>query len=179
MILSGYSGLLNAFFIGGRLLIVIGSIILPMRHFTNFKWSHYLNPSSWHALIAAVGTAGYSIVDSWPIHGLRIPIKNPQQIIAVTLIYALLQVIFASLWMGMVLLYNEQTRQSVVLSWSRKFKASLLTGMGIHATYVIVLISMSMVKNVSYIVAFRQGSIPIGVTFGIHFLKSHSQYRRF
>ncbi len=171
MIQTGYTGLINASFIIGGLLIVCGSIILPMKHFKDFQYSHYLNSSSWYALIAAFGTAGYSIVDGRAINGLKMLIEQPSQIIGVTLIYAFVQVLFASFWMGLVLLYNEQTRQSVVNMWHRKFKAFLFTGTGIHATYALVLISMSMVENVSYVVAFRQVSIPIGVIFGIYFFK--------
>jgi drug/metabolite transporter (DMT)-like permease len=171
MIQAGYKGIINLSFVSGGLLIVCGSIILPMRHFKDFTRSHYLNRSTWYAFIAAFGTAGYSIVDARAINGLKILIDQPQQIIAVTLIYAFVQVLFASFWMGMVLLYNQQTRQSVVNMWHKKLKAFLFTGTGIHATYALVLISMSMVENVSYVVAFRQVSIPIGVIFGIYFFK--------
>jgi uncharacterized membrane protein len=171
MIQAGYTGLINTSFIIGGLLIVCGSIILPMQHFKDFKRSHYLNQSTWYALIAAFGTAGYSIVDGRAINGLKILIQHPQQIIGATLIYAFVQMVCASFWMGMVLLYNEQTRQSVINMWNKKFKAFLFTGTGIHATYALVLISMSMVENVSYVVAFRQVSIPIGVIFGIYFFK--------
>jgi uncharacterized membrane protein len=171
MIQSGYKGIINISFVSGGLLIVCGSIILPMMHFKDFQRSHYLNQSTWYALIAAFGTAGYSIVDGRAISGLKILIEQPQQIIGVTLIYAFVQVLFASFWVGMVLLYNQQTRQSVVNMWQRKLRAFLFTGTGIHATYALVLISMSMVENVSYVVAFRQVSIPIGVIFGIYFFK--------
>ncbi len=170
-ILSGYSGLLNAFFIGGGLLIVCGSIILPMRHFTDLQLSHYLNPASWYAMIAALGTTGYSIIDGKATAGLQWLIDTPQQIIALTLIYAFIQVIFASAWMGLALMFNQQTRDNLVEIWRRKPAASLLTGIAIHATYAIILISMSMAENVSYVVAFRQISIPIGVMLGIYIFK--------
>jgi uncharacterized membrane protein len=171
MIQAGYTGLINSAFIAGALLIVCGSMVLPMKHFKDFKRSNYLNRSTSYALIAAFGTTGYSIVDGRAINGLKLLIQQPQQIIGVTLIYALVQVLFASLWMGMVLMYNQKTRQSVVKMWQRKFTAFIFTGTGIHATYALVLVSMSMVQNVSYVVAFRQVSIPIGVIFGIYFFK--------
>ena len=38
-------------------------------------------------------------------------------------------------------------------------------------TYGLVLISMGYVTDVSYVVAFRQLSIPIGLLFGIFFLR--------
>ena len=39
--------------------------------------------------------------------------------------------------------------------------------MGIYLTYTLVLISMAWAKNVSYVVGFRQLSIPIGVIMGV------------
>ena len=46
-------------------------------------------------------------------------------------------------------------------------KTALLTGIGICGTYALVLISLAFVKNVSYVVAFRQLSIPLGAGLGI------------
>ncbi|WP_315980597.1 hypothetical protein [Aliamphritea spongicola] len=46
-----------------------------------------------------------------------------------------------------------------------------MTGLFIVGTYLLVLISMSMVTEVSYVVALRQLSIPIGVAIGVFWLK--------
>lgn len=170
MLLAGFTELSQGSFIPGAALIVIGSIILPMNHFRDFKLSHYVNQATWYALLAACGTAGYSIVDSISISGLGYLIKQPDDLIAMTLIYALTEALFASAWMAVVLSYNESTRQSVFTLLRTKFKSWLFTGIGIHLTYTLVLISMSMVDNVSYIVAFRQISIPIGVMLGIYMM---------
>ena len=48
---------------------------------------------------------------------------------------------------------------------------AILTGFAIFITYAFVLVAMGHVANVSYVVAFRQLSIPLGVLFGIGFLK--------
>ena len=167
MLMAGFTELLNSAFLFGASVILLGSIILPMNHFTDFKLSNYTNQATWYALLAAVGTAGYSIVDSKSISGLGFLIPEQQDIIPMTLIYALIEALFASAWMAMVLSYNEKTRLSVIIMLKTKLKSVVITGIGIHMTYTLVLISMSMVENVSYIVAFRQVSIPIGVILGI------------
>ena len=46
-----------------------------------------------------------------------------------------------------------------------------LTGMAIYLTYALVLISLAFVENVSYVVGFRQLSIPVGATLGLLVLK--------
>ncbi len=48
---------------------------------------------------------------------------------------------------------------------------SLQCVVGIYLTYTLVLISMSWAKNVSYVVGFRQLSIPIGVMMGVFLLR--------
>jgi len=171
MLLAGFTELLNAAFLFGALMILMGSIILPMKHFKDFKPSNYFNQATWFALLAACGTAGYSIVDSKSISGLDFLLTDRDDIIPMTLIYALVEALFASAWMAFVLSYNNKTRSSVVIMFKSKFKSIVITGIGIHMTYTLVLISMSMVENVSYIVAFRQVSIPIGVILSMYLLR--------
>ena len=45
-------------------------------------------------------------------------------------------------------------------------------------TYVLVLIAMNMVENVTYVQVFRQISLPCGVLAGIVFLKEKSTYMK-
>jgi uncharacterized membrane protein len=47
---------------------------------------------------------------------------------------------------------------------------AVAAGVAIYVTYGLVLVSMAFAQNVSYIVAFRQISIPIGVGLGVMFL---------
>jgi len=171
MLLKGYTELLNTVFILGASMIVIGSIILPMIHFKDFKITNYTNQATWYAFLAACATAGYSIVDSSSISGLWLLIDKPDDNIKLTLLYALIEGLFASVWMGFVLIYNEKTRLSVKRMFQKKFNSFIITGLAIHMTYTLVLISMSMVENVSYIVAFRQVSIPVGVILGVYIFK--------
>ena len=47
----------------------------------------------------------------------------------------------------------------------------VLTGGWITVTYALVLLAMAYADDVSYVVAFRQISIPMGVGMGIFFLR--------
>ena len=49
--------------------------------------------------------------------------------------------------------------------------SAALSGFGIYLAYGLVLLAMNYVKNVTYVAAFRQLSIPIGALLGIFFLK--------
>lgn len=50
-------------------------------------------------------------------------------------------------------------------------RSALLAGAGIYVTYSLVLLSMAFARNVSYIVAFRQVSIPLGTLIGLTILR--------
>jgi hypothetical protein len=45
--------------------------------------------------------------------------------------------------------------------------SAALAGMGIYLAYTLVLVAMAFVSNVSYVVAFRQISVPLGTVAGV------------
>ena len=61
--------------------------------------------------------------------------------------------------------YEESLRELPDPGWTA------LAGSFIIATYLLILISMSMVSEVSYVVALRQVSIPLGVLIGVIWLR--------
>jgi drug/metabolite transporter (DMT)-like permease len=54
-----------------------------------------------------------------------------------------------------------------------------MAGGAMTLTYALVLISMVFVDNVSYVVAFRQLSIPTTVLFGVYLLKEPAGLPKF
>ena len=48
---------------------------------------------------------------------------------------------------------------------------AVLAGVAIHSTYIMVLLAMAFANNVSYVVGFRQLSIPLGAILSIIVLK--------
>ena len=55
--------------------------------------------------------------------------------------------------------------------WRTQLGSAGLTGIGIYAAYTLVLVAMAFVSNVSYVVAFRQVSIPLGAVTGVLVLR--------
>jgi drug/metabolite transporter (DMT)-like permease len=51
--------------------------------------------------------------------------------------------------------------------WRAQLRDAGLAGVGIYAAYTLVLLAMAYVSNVSYVVAFRQISVPLGAVVGI------------
>ncbi|MFT5706788.1 MAG: putative membrane protein [Oceanospirillaceae bacterium] len=148
-------------------LIVLGALVIPLRRWQDWHIKTYLSPAVGWALIAAIGTAGYSITDSEAIYVMR---NEGWQPFAAGSSFVVLQGLSISIWMLGQLKYSSQGK---IGFGSMCKKSILLTGFFLMATYLLVLMSMSMVDEISYIVALRQLSIPIGVAIGAIWLKEH------
>ena len=158
-------------FLVGMILIVGGCIILPLKTFGDFQFSNYKNFCCLLAVLAAVGTACYTIADDMALQYLRELPGQPMGLVEGTLVYLVLEGISCSLWQGLFVVTNRQERRSMLVVLKSYKGPAALTGLGIYLTYGIVLVSMNFVTNVSYVAAFRQLSIPLGAIFGMVFLK--------
>ncbi len=166
----GKAGQLSGQCILGALLVVAGCFLLPMRHFSDFRVKNYLNLTCAFALAAACGTAGYSIIDDealrrlWAVPGLL-------GVSTITILYAFAEGVSANLWLGLMIAVSAPARRELGQVLRENKLTCLLTGVGIYAAYLLVLVSMGFVKNVSYVVAFRQLSIPLGALMGMTLLR--------
>lgn len=157
--------------LGGMGLIVIGSLVLPLRRLSDFRPRNYAQATTLLALVAALGTTGYSLCDS---HALSLLRNAPGLDISPTLAtmqYAFLEGLLASAWLALWVLARAEERghwRDIVRT--HRGRAGL-AGAGIHIGYTLVLIAMAFATNVSYVVAFRQISIPLGALVGVVALK--------
>ena len=167
----GLGDSISALALAGFALIVSGCVILPLKRFGEVRLKDYLNGCCLLAVLAAVGTAGYSITDD---HALRLLRNLPEQALSsvtAPLVYIALQGFTLSAWLGLFLLiFPSQRRQIAEVIRTSKVNAVLM-GTTIWVTYALVLGAMAFAGNVSYIVAFRQVSIPIGAVLAIVLLK--------
>ena len=153
----------------GIVLIAVGCVILPLPRFQQLHWRHYLSAVYLMVLVAAVGTASYTLIDDEALRQLRqseaITLNNTQ----VTLLFVALQTASTALMLGLATyLHHPQRRHFNQLLRQRSLLISAaVTGLVIVGTYGLVLAAMAYVTNVSYVAAFRQLSIPIGVFLGI------------
>lgn len=155
----------------GMLLVVGGSFVLPMPRFSTINWRKTLNHTSLMALAAAFGTAGYSIVDDRALTLLRQALGAASGNTALTVSYAFLEGISASIWLGVYVLGKRKERQNFRFALDHELTRAGFFGFIIYLTYTLVLLAMAYVTDVSYVVAFRQLSIPVGALMGILILK--------
>ncbi|OUY08650.1 DMT family transporter [Acinetobacter populi] len=121
------------------------------------------------ALLAALGTMAYSMIDyqALQLAGEYLPDIPKLQI---ALFYAACQGIATIPFLAMILLKRSE-RQKLITTFRLYRNTAIWAGLVMAITYTLVLFSYMFVTNVSYAVAFRQLSIPIGVLFGVVFLK--------
>lgn len=167
----GRSDQISAQSIVGCVFIFGGCLILPMKQFRDFRVDNYRNLSSFFALLAALGTVGYSLIDDLALQQLRTAFQSELPIWQITVFYAFCEGLFTAIWMSIVGLPYRTVRTDFKLLLKTTWPRAALTGCMIGFTYLLVLISLAFVKDVSYVVGFRQLSIPIGALMGIFLLK--------
>lgn len=155
----------------GIILVVAGCTILPLKGLREFRFSNYKNLCCLLAVLAAVGIAGYTVIDDTALRTLREMPVNPWDPVNATLVYMVLEGISCSIWQFLIVAFDSRERK-IIVEVLHDFKgAAATTGIGIYLTYGLVLASMNYVTNVSYVAAFRQLSIPLGALFGMGLLK--------
>ncbi|WP_218189708.1 MULTISPECIES: hypothetical protein [unclassified Pseudomonas] len=152
----------------GIVLIVLGALCLPLSSFRSFRLKTYFNPALGYALLAAAGTVGYSVIDKV---ALDMMVNAGFSRLTAGANYMVLQALTTVLW-GLPLIAVMSSERTVFAPvWREHRRSILVTGLMITATYGLVLIAMAFSTDVSYIVALRQLSIPVGVLIGVVWLK--------
>jgi phosphonate utilization associated putative membrane protein len=152
----------------GFVILTLGCLMVPIKTFRQMTASAYANLGVLWAFVAAIGTTIYSIVDKEGINWLMVKTSEltPHHI---AILYLGLQTAGISVLLVLWLLVTRQFEQ-LSLTWKYKRQSSI-AGVMMGLTYGIVLFAMTMVENVSYVVALRQVSIIFGVFMGMWFLK--------
>ncbi|MCG9648001.1 EamA family transporter [Vibrio brasiliensis] len=149
--------------------ITIGCLLVPLLSLKQFHISDYANVGVLWALVAAVGTTGYSILDKEALVILAHELETVTSEVQSAIFYLALQfwVIFA-----VISVYLIASRQwgEFSAAWQIR-KPSAMAGAMMATTYGLVLYAMTMTDNVSYVVALRQTSIVFGLILGVVFLK--------
>jgi uncharacterized membrane protein len=161
---------LGALAVGGMALVVAGCLVVPREKLFETGIRSYLNATFALALLAAVGITGYSVIDHAALATLRTALPSVGKTGSV-LIYAPLEGIAASVSLTIYCLLHPAERASLKEILRSEKRAAALTGVAIYATYLLVLLAMNFAANASYIVAFRQISIPLGAILGVAALR--------
>ena len=152
----------------GMALILLASLLLPLMHLRDFRPSVYLTPALGFILLAALGTVGYSLLDKAAIDLMT---DSGQSAVLAGTHYMILQAGAALIWMLPMVWLIPQERLVLRQLLSSSPIPFIIAGIMVLCTYGLVLVAMAFTTEVSYLVALRQASIPIGALLGIFWLK--------
>jgi len=167
----------------GMLLVAGSAFFLPSKRGERISLSSYINASNGYALIAAMGTTGYSLLDDAALKIFR-DASGPVAelgLLEISLLYLFFEALSAFILfypIASLVLPTERTARKRNGNSHKSFGASVLMGGMIYLTYSLVLLSLAYVDDVSYTVAFRQLSLPLAALLGIFILKEKGNWVR-
>ncbi|KJY82799.1 multidrug transporter [Vibrio galatheae] len=160
----------------GFILITFGCLLVPLSTLHQQQLAQYQNMGVFWAIVAAIGTTGYSILDKEALHIIAVLSR------IVSNLHSAIFYLGIQFWVIVVIiaLYLVITRQWQQFSqaWSIR-KPCAMAGIMMSTTYGLVLYAMTMTENVSYVVALRQLSIVFGLILGVLLLKERFALARF
>jgi uncharacterized membrane protein len=151
----------------GIVAVAMGCMILPLRSVRSLRRSDYLNACCVLAVVAAIGTTGYTVIDNESLRVLRALPGSGLSTIETTLLYLALTSTGAAVLIGIFVAVYPTERARLRLIVRNGVGYAVVAGLVITLGYGMVLLAMSYASNVSYIGAFRQSSIPLGAALGI------------
>lgn len=161
----------TALSLSGMGLIVLGCLVLPLRSFRQFQLRAYGSPAAGLALLAALGTVGYSLLDDRALRLLRSAGGLSSANVAITLVYAFVAGVSASVWTGLLVWLRREERAALGRIGRAELRQAAVVGLFIVVGYGLVLVALALVPSIGYAVAFRQLSIPLGTVLGVLYLK--------
>lgn len=153
----------------GFMLITAGCLFVPLTRLRQLSVANYYNIGIAWAGLAAVGTAGYSIVDKFALSELSSQLESVHHPTLIALFYLGMQFWSIALPLALSFLLTRQP-QYFKQAWQIK-KSAFLTGSIMAFTYGLVLYAMLLTDNISLLVALRQVSIVFGLLLAVVLLK--------
>ena len=150
--------------------VFAGCLLMPLKQFSDFKLRNYLNRGMLYILSVAVGTTLYTIFDSWAQAVMRESFPDVSKPVISLTYYSFRAPTVATLFWGLTFSVRPWRDEAVSL-WRKRSYLPIAAGVCSSLTYVLVLTAMNFVTNVSYVQAFRQIGLLIGMLEGIFILK--------
>ena len=151
----------------GFVAVAAGCLILPLPKFNDFHIRHYLHTWVIFAVLATLCITLYTLIDDHALRTLRSFPELPLSNFGWVLLYGELEGISISLFLTLFVLLRGSERRMLKQVDRSAWWTAARTGLLISATYALILLAMAYVRNVSYLLAFRQLSIPIGAALGL------------
>ena len=137
-------------------LVIVGCFLAPLTSFRDFRLRLYVNRTSVYMLLTAAGTVGCTLLDKI---ASEVVFQGPATAARYGYMYFFIS--FGA-YRGLLRIFRPEDQESHVVGWRFPFYAAFLT----FGAYWLILWAYQLSRHASYIVAFRQFSIVIGVILG-------------
>jgi len=162
----------------GMVVIFFGCLIMPQDRLDGIHPRKLLRDRAFPwILMAAIGTTGYTITDKFGVD-LMIRYGGGRNTFLSTCAYAAIResILFLFLLNNVNIFPHERMHlnRDMLKHW-----LGYVAGVMATSAYILVLLAMHFVTNVSYVQAFRQMSLPAGAFLGIIILKEKASVPKF
>lgn len=168
--LLGWGKPLSPLAVTGMVIVFCGCMTMPLKKFSDFSLRNYFNRNFLFTIVVALGTTGYTIFDSQSQSVIREAAQDiAKPVVALT--YYSTRGIMLSLSLWVMVLFRASDRAEAKEYWKNRSLTPIFAGLAASMCYVLVLIAMNYVTNVSFVQAFRQIGLVLGMLGGFIFLK--------
>ncbi len=167
--ICGFGKPLSCWGLIGMVIIFAGCVLLPLANAEKIQWKAFYNKGMFGILMAAIGTTGYTITDSFGVQNILRYAPEAGQLGGAGTYSCMREMVLASGLALYLLIFDRRGLCGIGKEFAKP--KSYLAGFFAASAYIMILIAMAHVTNVSYVQAFRQLSLPIGVLLGVLVLK--------
>jgi drug/metabolite transporter (DMT)-like permease len=168
--LLGIGAPVSSLSIAGMIVVVVGCMILPLKAVSLTFLSSYLQLAYLFVVLTAMGITGYSVIDSVGLKMIADGGTSFSQM-EIALFYIAFENLAILPFLALYVFLSPQERGHFHHIRKESLRYTVMTGFASTVGYTLILVAMQFASNVSYVVAFRQVSILIGVIFGAVILK--------
>ncbi len=159
----------------GMTIVFAGCVMMPLARFSDFSIKSYANRNILFILLVACGTTGYTIFDSQAQKVMASVLTDVSKLAFSITYYSIRTLVLTATCWTCVLLSRE-ARACLKDYWKNRCLTPIYAGCIASLCYVLVLLSMNYVSNVSYVQVFRQIGLVVGVAAGILILKEQCNF---
>ncbi|MFO7782668.1 MAG: drug/metabolite transporter [Spirochaetia bacterium] len=162
---------------GGMVIVTAGLLVIPQRRLLHLSASQLGGAWMLYAFLAGLGTTGYSVIDDTALSLYRSGLGLAAQSSAgaeaglaafqAPIIYAAFQSLSTAVVLALASIVKLGPAGFATEVRDTPLRSAVAAGIAIVAAYGLILIAYGFARDVSYVVAFRQLSLPLGTLLGV------------
>ena len=160
----------------GMVVVTVGLLVIPQRRLLHLSASQLGGTWMLYAFLAGLGTTGYSVVDDTALSLYRSELgfaarsteeaASTLAAVQAPIIYAAFQSLATAVVLAIVGIIKLGPAGFSSELRNTPLRSAVAAGIAIVAAYGLILIAYGFARDVSYVVAFRQLSLPLGTLLG-------------